>query len=95
MARVSAERIRRAVRARTAPPPQALEELTARVASLEEEIRECRRQNLRLAELTPGERIAGPAFVESPVTTVVVEPGGSVELAPSGSLLLRPTEEAP
>lgn len=46
----------------------------------------------RLADLTPGERVPGPAFVESPVTTVVVEPGGSVELAPTGSLLLRPAE---
>ena len=52
MARVSAERIRRAVRARTAPQPEALEELTARVAALEDEVRECRRHQLRLAELT-------------------------------------------
>ena len=52
MARVSAERMRRAVRARTAPQTEALDELTARVAALEEEVRECRRQQLRLAELT-------------------------------------------
>ena len=30
----------------------AVQELAARVASLEEEVRECRRQHLRLAELT-------------------------------------------
>ena len=52
MARLSAERVRRALHARTVPPSQALEELTARVASLEDEVRECRRQQLRLAELT-------------------------------------------
>lgn len=52
MARLSVGRVRRALQARTAPPSQALEELTARVASLEDEVRECRRQQLRLAELT-------------------------------------------
>ena len=51
MARVS-ERLRRALQARSAPPSQALDELTARVAALEDEVRECRRQQLRLAELT-------------------------------------------
>jgi len=52
MVRLSAERVRRALQARTAPTTQALEELTARVATLEDEVRECRRQQLRLAELT-------------------------------------------
>ena len=55
MARVTVPglgRVRQAVHARTAPQAQALEELTARVASLEDEVRECRRQQLRLAELT-------------------------------------------
>jgi hypothetical protein len=42
--------VRQAVRSRTGA--QAVEELTARVAELEEEVRECRRQQLRLAELT-------------------------------------------
>jgi len=51
MARVS-ERLRRALQARSAPRSQALDELTARVAALEDEVRECRRQQLRLAELT-------------------------------------------
>ena len=53
MARVTRDRVVRAVRARTGGGRRrALEELTARVASLEEEVRECRRQQLRLAELT-------------------------------------------
>jgi len=52
MARVTGGRVLRAIRARTAPQGPVLEELTARVASLEEEVRECRRQQLRLAELT-------------------------------------------
>ncbi len=49
---MSAERVRRALQARSAPRAQQIEELTARVASLEDEVRECRRQQLRLAELT-------------------------------------------
>ena len=49
---MSGERVRRALEARSAPHAQAIEELTARVASLEDEVRECRRQQLRLAELT-------------------------------------------
>ena len=55
MARVSVpgvDRFRQALHARTAPQAHAIEELTARVASLEDEVRECRRQLLRLAELT-------------------------------------------
>ncbi|MBX5439888.1 MAG: hypothetical protein IRZ32_00005 [Solirubrobacteraceae bacterium] len=48
----------------------------------------------RLDELGAGAVVAGPAIVESPFTTVVVEPGGSVERAPSGSLLLRPAASA-
>ncbi len=34
--------------------------------------------------------VSGPAIVESALTTVVVEPGASLQRAPSGSLLLRP-----
>jgi len=55
MARLTAERVRRALQARTTRSTRdasALEELTARVAVLEDEVRECRRQQLRLAELT-------------------------------------------
>ncbi len=52
MARLSGERVRQALHARTKGRSRALEELTARVASLEDEVRECRRQQLRLAELT-------------------------------------------
>jgi hypothetical protein len=50
VARLNAERVRRAVQARVRSGTVA--ELTARVATLEEEVRECRRQQLRLAELT-------------------------------------------
>ena len=52
MARLNGERLREALRARSSGRDRALEELTARVASLEDEIRECRRQQLRVAELT-------------------------------------------
>jgi hypothetical protein len=52
MARLSGGRVLRAVRTRMPPQARAVEELTARVASLEEEVRECRRHQLRLAELT-------------------------------------------
>ena len=52
VARLNADRVRRVLRARTAAHDRALEELTARVAILEEEVREARRQQLRLAELT-------------------------------------------
>jgi N-methylhydantoinase A len=44
----------------------------------------------RLESLAPGERLAGPALVESPVTTVVVPPGAAAERLASGSLLLDP-----
>jgi hypothetical protein len=50
--RLNAERVRRAVQARVPAHTRTVEELTARVAVLEEEVRECRRQQLRLAELT-------------------------------------------
>ena len=40
--------------------------------------------------LAAGERLIGPAIVESPVTTVVIDPGASVERTPIGSLLIAP-----
>ncbi len=51
---VNVERVRQALRPRSEPDDQAVavQDLAARVASLEEEVRECRRQQLRLAELT-------------------------------------------
>ena len=52
---VNVERVRQALRPRSegaAPEGPTLEELAARVAALEDEVRECRRQQLRLAELT-------------------------------------------
>jgi hypothetical protein len=52
MARVNVERVGRALLARVPAPGRTVADLTARVASLEEEVRECRRQQLRLAELT-------------------------------------------
>jgi N-methylhydantoinase A len=41
-----------------------------------------------LGELEPGQRIEGPAIVEAPFTTVVVEPGVTAERRESGSLVL-------
>jgi len=44
----------------------------------------------RLQKVEPGERAAGPVIVESPVTTVVVDPDAALERLPSGSLSLDP-----
>jgi N-methylhydantoinase A len=47
----------------------------------------------RFEELGPEQRIDGPAIVESPVTTVVVEPGASLVRTDSGSLVVDPGSE--
>ena len=52
MARVTGQRVRTALQGRAPARSRDVEELTARVTALEEEVRECRRQQLRLAELT-------------------------------------------
>lgn len=44
----------------------------------------------RLEALERGATVAGPAIVESPFTTIVVDPGATLTRAGSGSLLLRP-----
>ena len=44
--------------------------------------------------LAPGETIEGPAIVESPQTTVVLDPGAAVERTQSGSLLITPDRES-
>jgi N-methylhydantoinase A len=43
--------------------------------------------------MRPGERLDGPVIVESPITTVVVDPGSSVERRGSGSLVVTSTAE--
>jgi N-methylhydantoinase A len=43
-----------------------------------------------LDELRPGEREEGPLVVESPWTTIVVDPGASVERAATGTLVIQP-----
>ena len=43
-----------------------------------------------LDAIAAGERVTGPAIVESPVTTIIVEPGADCERRPSGSLIVRP-----
>ena len=45
-----------------------------------------------LSRLVVGGHVAGPALIESPVTTVVVDPPATAELLPTGSLLLAPGE---
>lgn len=47
----------------------------------------------RFEVLEPGESLAGPALVESHLTTVVVPPGARVERLRSGSLLIHPWAE--
>jgi N-methylhydantoinase A len=40
--------------------------------------------------LAVGDRLEGPAIIESPVTTVVIDPGALAERLPSGSLSIKP-----
>jgi N-methylhydantoinase A len=40
--------------------------------------------------LAQGEQLRGPAIIESPVTTVVIDPGAVAERTPLGSLLITP-----
>jgi N-methylhydantoinase A len=42
----------------------------------------------RLGEMKVGERISGPLIIESPFTTVVIDPGASCRLSEAGSLLV-------
>jgi N-methylhydantoinase A len=44
-----------------------------------------------IGDLEVGRRIEGPAIIESPVTTVVVDPEASAELAPTGSIVVHPS----
>jgi N-methylhydantoinase A len=41
--------------------------------------------------LALGERLLGPAIVESPVTTIVIDPGAIAERRPFGSLVISPS----
>ena len=40
--------------------------------------------------LEPGESLSGPALIESPTTTVVIEPGATVTRSDTGSLTIEP-----
>jgi len=44
----------------------------------------------RFETLRVGEKVAGPAIIESPFTTVVVDPGATAERRASGSLSIDP-----
>jgi N-methylhydantoinase A len=44
--------------------------------------------------LQPGARIAGPAAIEEPTTTIVVYAGGSAELTAAENYILRIAETA-
>ena len=46
----------------------------------------------RFEAMQPGETLAGPAIIESSFTTVVLNPGATVERRPSGSLSIDPGE---
>lgn len=48
----------------------------------------------RLASLKAGDLLAGPALVESPVTTIVVPPGAVAQKLASGSLVIEPFASA-
>jgi N-methylhydantoinase A len=45
-------------------------------------------------DLEPGEEVEGPAIVESPVTTVVIDPGASATRGASGGLVISPLRKA-
>ncbi len=47
----------------------------------------------RFEVMKPGDRLAGPAIVESSFTTVVINPGATAERRPSGSLSIDPGRE--
>jgi N-methylhydantoinase A len=51
-------------------------------------------QVLAIESLEQGRRLAGPLIVESPVTTVVIDPGAAIERLASGSLLVWPDRAA-
>ena len=42
----------------------------------------------RFDAIAPGDRLVGPAIVESPVTTIVIEPGARAAARPGGSLVV-------
>jgi N-methylhydantoinase A len=44
----------------------------------------------RFESMTPSETLIGPAIIESPFTSVVLNPGAVAERRPSGSLSIRP-----
>jgi N-methylhydantoinase A len=46
----------------------------------------------RVAQVAPGERIEGPSIIESPVTTIVLDPGSSAQRTETGSLVIEPGE---
>ena len=46
-----------------------------------------------LHAIAPGEELAGPAIVESPVTTIVIEPGARAVAAQSGSLVVATSSD--
>ena len=48
----------------------------------------------RGGRLQPGARIAGPAVIEEPTTTIVVYAGGSAELTAAENYILRTAEAA-
>ncbi|MDA1070727.1 MAG: hydantoinase/oxoprolinase family protein [Proteobacteria bacterium] len=45
---------------------------------------------IKLSDLRPNQRIAGPAIVEAPFTTIVVDPGMQGERSAAGSLIVLP-----
>ncbi len=49
----------------------------------------------RFEAILPGEKVAGPAIIESSFTTIVVNPGAVAERRPSGSLSLDPGRSIP
>jgi N-methylhydantoinase A len=42
------------------------------------------------AQLTPGEEISGPAIIETPFTTIVIDPGARFHLTDAGSINISP-----
>lgn len=49
----------------------------------------------RFEAMDSGEMLSGPAIIESPFTTIVLDPGATAQRRPSGSLSILPAEDSP
>jgi N-methylhydantoinase A len=70
-------------------PAEAAQPKGTRAAYLHSEQRKVEIPVYEGSSLGPAQRIAGPAIVEEPTTTIVIEPGWTADLHETGSYVLR------